>query len=172
MEITIKTTNEDFAKDILETLKGICDTKCENEGYGYTLRWEEKDDEEKSCKKKVKEYIFEKDFDYGNGIEDFDDDDEEDVDDVEEIQDEPEKRFGAGFEIDEPRACDYEYRGDFLYAHELFDKFVEAGEACVEAGLERKGCGPITKINAIKKEVGDIPPIGVELMGETQWECK
>lgn len=170
MEITIKTTNEDFAKDILETLKGIGEAKRENEGYNYTIRWKENGEEKESRKTNVKEYIFEKDFDYGNGIENFYDDEEED--EVEEIQDVPEKRFGAGFEIDEPRACDYENRGDFLYAHELFDKFVEAGEACVEAGLERKGCGPITKVDAIKTNIGDLPPIGIELMGETQWECE
>lgn len=92
-----------------------------------------------------------------NAIEDFD-------------EEEPEKIFGAGFEIDEPRACDYDDRGDFLYAHELYDKFVEAGEACVAAGLARDEEMPIVKCNAFKKNVGDLPPIGVELIGETQWE--
>lgn len=94
-----------------------------------------------------------------NAIEDFD-------------EEEPEKIFGAGFEIDEPRACDYDDRGDFLYAHELYDKFVAAGEACVAAGLARDEEMPIVKCNAFKKNVGDLPPIGVELIGETQWECE
>lgn len=169
MEITIKTANEEFANNFLEALKKIGDSRL-TEGYGYVLNLQKENEERERKNKNVKEYIFEKDFEYRNGIENFYDDVEEG--EVEEIQDEPENRFGAGFEIDEPRACDYENRGDFLYAHELFDKFVEAGEACVEAGLERKGCGPITKVDAIKTNIGDLPPIGIELMGETQWECE
>lgn len=168
MEITIKTADEELAKRILEAFEN------DDKGYTYTMK-REVDDLTDDHNVYPKEYTFTKDFYFGNGIENFkskDIDAEEDDDEVEENYPEPEKRFGAGFEIDEPRACDYEYRGDFLYAHELFDKFVEAGEACVKAGLERKGCGPITKVDAIKTNIGDLPPIGIELMGETQWECE
>ena len=81
----------------------------------------------------------------------------------------PEVRFGAGFEIDEPRREDYATRKEFLDDHKAFDNFVDAGEDCVARGLERKPGSPITKVNAIRKKVGDTPPIDVPLIGETHW---
>ena len=85
-------------------------------------------------------------------------------------EEEPEKVFGAGFEIDEPRACDYDCEEDFLFAHKLFDDFVRAGEACVKAGLERDYDVPIEKCDAIKRDgPDDIPPTDVELIGESYW---
>lgn len=92
----------------------------------------------------------------------FDEEDEE-VDD---------KVFGAGFEIDEPRCEDYDSRWEFEDDHAAFDRFVEAGEDCVARGLEKTSPAPITKVNAFRKRVGELPPIGVALIGETHWwEC-
>lgn len=165
MNITINFDDETIISKlvkVLEELSGVSvkETKC-------------KDDKEFNLKKDTEKFCKYEKWDKVNAIEDFDD-----YDDVKEVEftmsygTEPEKVFGAGFEIDEPRACDYEDREDFLHDHYLYDRFVEAGEACVEAGLERKGDGEIIKCCAIKKDVDDIPPINIELIGETQWECE
>lgn len=79
------------------------------------------------------------------------------------------KRFGAGFEIDEPRSQDYEHKWKFLDDHAAYDRFVDAGEECVERGLEKKNNAPIHKVNAIRTKVGDLPPFGVDVIGETNW---
>lgn len=79
------------------------------------------------------------------------------------------KRFGAGFEIDEPRAEDYDERWMFESDHAAFDRFVDAGEDCVARGMAKKSDAPIHKVNAIRKRVEDGPVFGVDLIGETHW---
>jgi hypothetical protein len=78
-------------------------------------------------------------------------------------------RFGAGFEIDEPRCEDYTSRWKFESDHAAFDKFVEAGEDCVKRGLGKKSNAPITKCNAIRQRVDQKPPMGQDFIGETHW---
>lgn len=78
-------------------------------------------------------------------------------------------RFGAGFEIDEPRRQDYESRWEFEDDHRAFDRFVDAGEDCVARGLEKKSSAPITKCKAIRKQPWEAPPMDVDLIGETDW---
>ena len=82
-------------------------------------------------------------------------------------------RFGAAFEIDEPMYQHYDDEDDFLEAREAFDDFVDAGERCVELGLDKKSDAPITKCNAIRKPIGCPPPMNQDLLGESQfpwWE--
>ena len=84
------------------------------------------------------------------------------------------KRFGAGFEIDEPRCEDYDERWMFEDDHRAFDKFVEAGEDCIARGLGKESDAPITKCQAIRQPVNCPPPMrdqipGGELIGETHW---
>ena len=79
------------------------------------------------------------------------------------------KRFGAGFEIDEPRAEDYSSPWKFYDDHAAFDRFVDAGEDCVARGLEKTSSAPITKVKAIRKRVGDLPPMNTDIIGETNW---
>jgi len=84
------------------------------------------------------------------------------------------KRFGAAFEIDEPRCEDYDERWMFEDDHKAFDKFIEAGEDCVARGLAKTNDAPITKCGAIRKPVSCPPPMrdevpGGELIGETHW---
>jgi hypothetical protein len=84
------------------------------------------------------------------------------------------KRFGYGLEVDEPRYQDFDDDEDFLEAREAFDDFVDSGERCRELGLEKTNDAPITKCNAIRKPIGCPPPMGVNLLGESQfpwWEC-
>lgn len=81
----------------------------------------------------------------------------------------PNIRFGAGFEIDEPRSSDYDHHWQFEDDHAAFDRFVDAGTECVERGLEKKSNAPIHKCNAIRQKVEDVPPMGVDLIGETDW---
>ena len=78
-------------------------------------------------------------------------------------------RFGASFDIDEPRCEDYDCRWEFEDDHEAFDRFVEAGEDCVERGLARPEGVTAHKCNAIRKPLGCPPPMGVDLIGETHW---
>lgn len=78
-------------------------------------------------------------------------------------------RFGAGFEIDEPRAEDYDKRWQFESDHAAFDRFVDAGEDCVARGMEKKSDAPIHKVKAIRKRIEDGPVFGVDLIGETHW---
>ena len=78
-------------------------------------------------------------------------------------------RFGAGFEIDEPRCEDYDKRWQFESDHAAFDRFVEAGEDCVARGLEKKSNAPITKCNAVRKRLNEAPPMNLDLIGETHW---
>jgi hypothetical protein len=79
------------------------------------------------------------------------------------------KRFGAGFEIDEPKASDYDKRWQFESDHAAFDKFVEAGEDCIARGLGKKSDAPITKCQAIRQSVNCPPPMNKQLIGETDW---
>lgn len=78
-------------------------------------------------------------------------------------------RFGAEFAIDEPRRSDYDNREDFEYDHQLFDEFVSAGEDCVERGLARPEGVTAHRCNAIRKKLNEAPPMGVDLIGETDW---
>lgn len=82
-------------------------------------------------------------------------------------------RFGYGLEVDEPRYQDFDDDDEFLEAREAFDDFVDAGERCVELGLDKRNDAPITKCNAIRKPIGCPPPMNVNLLGESQfpwWE--
>lgn len=81
----------------------------------------------------------------------------------------PFKRFGAGFEIDEPRWEDYDDREEFEDDHAAYDRFVEAGEDCVARGLEKPDGVEIQKVNAIRKRIDEAPPMNIELIGETNW---
>lgn len=82
-------------------------------------------------------------------------------------------RFGYGLEVDEPRYQDFDDNDEFLEAREAFDDFVDAGERCVELGIDKRNDAPITKCNAIRKPIGCPPPMNVNLLGESQfpwWE--
>lgn len=79
------------------------------------------------------------------------------------------KRFGAAFEIDEPRCEDYDERWMFEDDHKAFDKFVEAGEDCVARGLAKTSDAPITKCQAVRQPVNYPPPMNKEFIGETHW---
>lgn len=79
------------------------------------------------------------------------------------------KIFGAGFEVDEPRAEDYRLRWQFEDDHAAFDRFVEAGLDCEARGLTKKSNAPIHKVNAIRKRIQDGPVFNVDLIGETHW---
>ena len=79
------------------------------------------------------------------------------------------KRFGAGFEIDEPRWEDYDDREEFEDDHAAYDRFVDAGEDCVARGLEKPEGVEIQKVNAIRKRIDEVPPMNIELIGETNW---
>ena len=78
-------------------------------------------------------------------------------------------RFGAEFAVDEPRCEDYDCRWEFEDDHEAFDRFVEAGEDCVERGLARPEGVVAHRCNAIKKPIGCPPPMNKEFIGETHW---
>lgn len=78
-------------------------------------------------------------------------------------------RFGAEFAIDEPRRSDYDNREDFEYDHQLYDEFVSAGEDCVERGLARPEGVTAHRCNAIRKKLNEAPPMGINLIGETDW---
>lgn len=78
-------------------------------------------------------------------------------------------RFGAEFAIDEPRRSDYDDREDFEYDHQLYDEFVSAGEDCVARGLARPEGVTAHRCNAIRKKLNEAPPMGVDLIGETDW---
>lgn len=80
-------------------------------------------------------------------------------------------RFGYGLHVDEPRCQDYDNRFEFEDDHAAFDRFVEAGEDCVARGLDKRTDEPITKCNAIRQRVDEKPPMGIDLIGETQWWC-
>lgn len=78
-------------------------------------------------------------------------------------------RFGAEFAIDEPRRSDYDNREDFEYDHQLYDEFVSAGEDCVERGLARPEGVTAHRCNAVRKKLNEAPPMGLDLIGETDW---
>lgn len=79
-------------------------------------------------------------------------------------------RFGyQGPCIDEPRRSDYDDREDFEYDHQLFDEYVSAAEDCIARGLEKKSDAPIHRCEAIRKRLNEAPPMGVNLIGETDW---
>ena len=82
-------------------------------------------------------------------------------------------RFGAAFEIDEPRCEDYDKRWQFESDHAAFDRFVDAGEDCVARGLARPDGVTAHRCNAIRKRLGEAPPmrdeLPSELIGETHW---
>ena len=78
-------------------------------------------------------------------------------------------RFGAGFEIDEPRCEDYTSRWKFESDHAAFDRFVDAGEDCIKRGLARPEGVSTTRCNAIRQRVDQKPPRDIDLIGETHW---
>lgn len=78
-------------------------------------------------------------------------------------------RFGYQATIDEPRCEDYDKRWQFESDHAAFDRFVDAAEDCVARGLEKKSDAPIHKCKAIRKRLGDAPPMNIDLIGETHW---
>ena len=84
------------------------------------------------------------------------------------------KRFGAGFNVTEPRCEDYDERWMFEDDHKAFDKFVEAGEDCIARGLATPEGVTTHRCGAIRKPVNCPPPMrdevpGGELIGETHW---
>lgn len=102
---------------------------------------------------------------------DYDDDEFDDEDEIDSVGTpfDPNKRFGYGLEVDEPRRQDYDNQLEFEHDHKLFDNFVDAGEACVERGLDKRNVCPIHKCNAVRTNVGDMPPVGIDIIGETDW---
>ena len=80
-------------------------------------------------------------------------------------------RFGAEFAVDEPMCQNYDERWMFEDDHRAFDRFVEAGEDCVARGLARPDGVTAKRCNAIRQRVDEKPPMGVDLIGETQWWC-
>ena len=83
------------------------------------------------------------------------------------------KRFGAAFEIDEPRCEDYDIRWQFESDHAAYDKFVEAGEDCIARGMGKKGNAPITKCQAVRQPLNCPPPMNRDFIGETHWwDCE
>lgn len=79
-------------------------------------------------------------------------------------------RFGyQGPCIDEPRRSDYDDREDFEYDHQLFDEYVSAAEDCIAHGLEKKSDAPIHRCKAIRKRLNEVPPMNLDLIGETDW---
>ena len=86
-------------------------------------------------------------------------------------------RFGYELAVDEPRCQDYDCRWEFEDDHAAYDKFVSAGEDCVERGLARPQDVVAHRCNAIRKPIGCPPPMkdeipSGELIGETQWWCE
>ena len=57
------------------------------------------------------------------------------------------ERFGAGFEIDEPRPEDYKDKKEYEDDLEAYTRFVEAGEECVRRGLEKPEWANSFKLN-------------------------
>ena len=84
-----------------------------------------------------------------------------------EPKEDPRKVFGICARIDEPRREDYETREAFEADHEKYDRAVEAITAC--DWKNKSDDAPLHKVNAIRKEVGEMPPLGVDLVGETHW---
>lgn len=84
-----------------------------------------------------------------------------------EPKEDPNKVFGIFARIDEPRREDYETREAFEADHEKYDRAVEAITAC--DWKNKSDDAPLHKVNAIRKEVGEMPPLNVNLVGETHW---
>ena len=83
-------------------------------------------------------------------------------------------RFGyQGPAIDEPRRESYGPgpcgRMEFEDDHAAFDRYVDAAEDCIERGLEKTSPAPIHRCNAVRKPVHCPPPMGLPLIGETNW---
>lgn len=167
MEAKIFVVNVPSIRDLFDEIKGIFDDAPKSE-WKYTS----------TCTND--------DFDY-----DLDDEEEEDFTPEGMRVDEPcngvspwgvggkkadeNLRFGYGLQVDEPRKQDYDDWDEFLEAREAFDDFVDAGERCVELGLEKTNDEPITKCQAVRKPIGCPPPMNIDLLGESQfpwWEKK
>lgn len=84
-----------------------------------------------------------------------------------EPKEDPSKVFGIFARIDEPRREDYETREAFEADHEKYDRAVEAITAC--DWKNKSDDAPLHKVNAIRKEVGETPPLGIDLVGESHW---
>ena len=84
-----------------------------------------------------------------------------------EPKEDPNKVFGIFARIDEPRREDYETREAFEADHEKYDRAVDAITAC--DWKNKSDDAPLHKVNAIRKEVGEMPPLNTDLVGETHW---
>ena len=83
------------------------------------------------------------------------------------------RRFGAGFNVDEPVWNGTESRCRFLEKRKAFDDFVTAGERCENLGMVHRESVPFTKCQATRKPIGTPPVMNKELIGESQfpwWE--
>lgn len=127
---------------------------------------------------KLKSFAEDEEVDFDFHFHDYDDDLDYSPSDCDEDDFEPQDcgtpynnnlRFGAAFEIDEPRCEDYNKRWQFESDHAAFDRFVEAGEDCVARGLEKKSSAPIHRCNAIRQRVDQLPPVGIDLIGESHY---
>ena len=98
------------------------------------------------------------------------DDDENDEEEYYDESPNPEDlRFGYGLEVDEPRSCDYTSKSKFLRDHAAYDRFVDAGLECERLGIDKRNSIPVTKCKAVRTRVGDAPPTGIDILGETDW---
>lgn len=84
-----------------------------------------------------------------------------------EPKEDPNKVFGIFARIDEPRREDYETREAFEADHEKYDRAVDAIIAC--DWKNKSDDAPLHRVNAIRKEVGEMPPLDMDLIGETHW---
>lgn len=84
-----------------------------------------------------------------------------------EPKEDPNKVFGIFARIDEPRREDYETREAFEADHKKYDRAVDAIIAC--DWKNKSDDAPLHKVNAIRKEVGEMPPLNMDLVGETHW---
>lgn len=77
------------------------------------------------------------------------------------------KVFGINIRVDEPRREDYCSRFAFERDHEKFDRLVDAAEACTWEN--KSNTAPLHRVNAIRQRVDQLPPRGINLVGETHW---
>lgn len=77
------------------------------------------------------------------------------------------KVFGINVRVDEPRREDYCSRFAFERDHEKFDRLVDAAQACTWSN--KSNTAPLHKVNAIRQRVDQLPPRGINLIGETHW---
>ena len=81
----------------------------------------------------------------------------------------PNMRFGAGFNVDEPVWDGSESCNAFLEKRRAYDNFVCAGERCEDLGMLHDESQTITKCQAARRRLEDGPIMGRELIGESQF---